>query len=215
MSLFKRKRRDDEKPAEGADPATGGDDPTSSAGDGPTAQAPDARADGPYDVSEVGEAGREGRLDVGSLWLPLVEGLEIQPQIDEASNQVTGVMLVLGESAVQVQAFAAPRSEGIWHEVRDEIAGGITEQGGEAETGEGPFGTEPARPRAGHPARRPRRLPAAAVHRLRRPSLAAARGVPRCRRRRPRRRRACSSAPCAASSCRAAPSRWGRASCCR
>jgi hypothetical protein len=74
--------------------------------------------------------------------MPLVEGMELQLQMDEASGQVTGVFVVLGESAVQVQAFAAPRSEGIWREVCDEIAAGITEQGGTADPGYGTFGRE-------------------------------------------------------------------------
>ena len=98
------------------------------------------RSGGPFDRSEV--EGPEGRLDIGALWMPLVEGMELQLQMDEASGQVTGVFVVLGESAVQVQAFAAPRTEGIWREVCDEIAAGITEQGGTADPGYGTFGRE-------------------------------------------------------------------------
>lgn len=124
-----------------ATPAYGTDsvDPTEPAVPAEPVQPVD-RADGPFDVSEVD--GVEGRLDVGALLLPLVEGLEIQLQLDEASGQVTGVFLVQGDSAVQLQAFAAPRTQGIWREVCDEIAVGITEQGGTADQGQGRFGYE-------------------------------------------------------------------------
>ncbi len=98
------------------------------------------RSGGPLDRSEVD--GPEGRLDVGALWLPLVEGIELQLQMDEGTGQVTGAFVVLGDSAVQIQAFAAPRREGIWREVCDEIAAGITEQGGTADPGYGRFGRE-------------------------------------------------------------------------
>jgi hypothetical protein len=43
---------------------------------------------------------------------------------------------------VQLQAFAAPRSEGIWDEIRAEIAAGVTRQGGTADEVPGSFGRE-------------------------------------------------------------------------
>lgn len=98
------------------------------------------RSSGPYDSSEVD--GEQGRLDLGALFLPLVPGVELQLQMDEASQQVTGIFVILGESAVQLQAFAAPRSEGIWTDICDEIAAGITSQGGTADPGYGRFGRE-------------------------------------------------------------------------
>lgn len=144
MSLFKRKVKGDPSAEEVAAPSVESDL------DGPVdlvdlvdpAEPGTVRAAGvgPFDVSEVD--GQGDRLDVGSLWLPLVDGIELQLQVDEASGQVTGVFVVLGESAVQMQAFAAPRHEGIWREICDEIAAGITEQGGTADPGAGPFGHE-------------------------------------------------------------------------
>ncbi|GAA4353487.1 DUF3710 domain-containing protein [Angustibacter luteus] len=98
------------------------------------------RSGGPLDRSEVEDA--EGRLELGSLWLPMLEGIELQLQMEEATGQVTGAFVVLEDAAVQIQAFAAPRSEGIWSEVCAEIAAGITEQGGTADPGYGRFGRE-------------------------------------------------------------------------
>jgi hypothetical protein len=96
-------------------------------------------ASGPFDVEQAPD---EPRLDLGALQQPRVEGVEVQLQVDEASGLVTAAMVVLGDSAVQLQAFAAPRHEGIWGEVREEIASGISQQGGTADPTDGPFGPE-------------------------------------------------------------------------
>ena len=49
---------------------------------------------------------------------------------------------VIGESAVQLQAFAAPRTEGVWVDIRNEIAASIVDAGGTAEVLTGEFGEE-------------------------------------------------------------------------
>jgi len=99
-----------------------------------------SRAAGPFDRSEVKDT--EGRLDLGSLWLAGIPGMELRLEVDQEADTVVGVTAVLGESAVQLQAFAAPRSEGIWEEIRGEIAASITRQGGTAEDIAGPLGVE-------------------------------------------------------------------------
>ena len=99
-----------------------------------------SRRGGPFDRSEV--QGLEGRLDLGALWLTGVPGMELRLEVEEESQNVVGVTAVLGESAVQLQAFAAPRSEGIWDEIRTEIAASITSQGGTADKTSGPLGAE-------------------------------------------------------------------------
>ena len=98
------------------------------------------RADGPWDVSEVDGQGE--RLDLGGIWLPHADQLEVRLDMDEQSGLVTAATVVLAGSAVQLQVFAAPRSAGIWDEIREEIAAGITRQGGTADTVRGAFGRE-------------------------------------------------------------------------
>ena len=68
--------------------------------------------------------------------------MELRLELEEESQNVVGVTAVLGESAVQLQAFAAPRSEGIWDDIRAEIAASITAQGGTADKTSGPLGNE-------------------------------------------------------------------------
>ncbi|MEU9132111.1 DUF3710 domain-containing protein [Kitasatospora sp. NPDC048540] len=98
---------------------------------------PAPRPDGPWDVSEL-ESPEEGRVDLGGLLVPGVEGMELRVEV--AGDSIVAATLVLGNSAIQLQAFAAPKSEGIWHEVREEIANGITSQGGLIEEEEGTLG---------------------------------------------------------------------------
>ncbi len=95
---------------------------------------------GPFDRAEVD--GLDGRLDLGALWMTGIAGMELRLEVEQESQSVVGVTAVLGESAVQLQAFAAPRSEGIWDDIRTEIAASITSQGGTADETSGPFGTE-------------------------------------------------------------------------
>jgi len=102
----------------------------------------ETRTSGPYDVSEVDDPAAGGRVDLGGMWLPGRPQLEVRIEADQATSQVVAVTLVLGDGALQVQPFAAPRSEGIWDEVRDEIRAGITQQGGVADEVDGPFGPE-------------------------------------------------------------------------
>ncbi|EPH45978.1 hypothetical protein STRAU_0975 [Streptomyces aurantiacus JA 4570] len=100
---------------------------------------PEPRPDGPWDVSEVHEPG-EGRVDLGGLFVPGVEGMELRVEV--AGDAIVAATVVLQDSAVQLQGFAAPKREGIWGEVREEIASGITQQGGVIDEVEGPLGWE-------------------------------------------------------------------------
>jgi hypothetical protein len=93
------------------------------------------------------------RIDFGSLLIPVGEGTEIQ--LNMADDQAAWVTVVRGESGLQLQAFAAPKSGGLWQDVREEIAAEISKAGGQWEEAEGPFGIElrasvvPAEPVAG------------------------------------------------------------------
>ena len=144
--MFRKKRRQD-----GADDATVDEtdgaeaDEQDGAEDRAASTAPAARAerpDGPHDASEVGDPSQGGRVDLGGLWLPGRPGLEVRVEADQQTGEVVAVTLVLGDSALQVQPFAAPRSEGIWDEVRAEIASAMASDGVAAREVTGPYGVE-------------------------------------------------------------------------
>jgi hypothetical protein len=119
------------------------------------------RNTGPWDVEEVEPS--EEYIDLGGLWLPGRPGMELRLEVEEANDRVIAATVQLGESAVQLQAFAAPRTSGIWDEIRTEIAASVTRQGGTADEVPGPFGREllarvPARSPDGRPVHQPARF---------------------------------------------------------
>lgn len=95
--------------------------------------------DGPYDEREAPE---EDRIDLGGLRVPVIDGMELRMEVDQRSGSVTGANLVIGGSALQVQAFAAPKTRGLWEDVRGSLRTSVVKQGGTAETRPGVFGTE-------------------------------------------------------------------------
>jgi len=96
----------------------------------------------PLDESEAGSDDTAmPRLNLGSMQVPVFSDMEVRVELNEARQPVAATLLHAG-STVQLLAFAAPRNDGIWDDVRAEIAEGIRADGGHAEEAEGPFGTE-------------------------------------------------------------------------
>lgn len=102
---------------------------------------PTLELSGPYDVADAPED-NVVRIDFGSVKIPGVEGMNINLEVDEDSDSVVAITIVLGEGGLQLQAFAAPRSGGFWEEVRGELSEGINTAGGGIEEVEGRFGPE-------------------------------------------------------------------------
>ena len=151
MGLFSRRKTRQAPQVEGADaPDTAdpelGDDEAGSAAQGAdraaVAAAP-ARGEhleaGPYDEADAPEG---DYLDLGALRVPVIDGMELRMEVDQRSGAVTGANLVLGGSSLQVQAFAAPKSRGLWEDVRTSLRDSVVKQGGTAETRPGVFGPE-------------------------------------------------------------------------
>lgn len=93
---------------------------------------------GPWDIAD--DFPEAERIDCGSLLVPVREGFDVQ--INVAEEQGAWVAIVNGDSGMQLQAFAAPRTGGLWDEVRHEIAANIADSGGSCQESEGPAGTE-------------------------------------------------------------------------
>ncbi|MPV49415.1 DUF3710 domain-containing protein [Pseudactinotalea sp. HY160] len=120
-----------------------------------------AAARGPWDLDEQPELGT--RVDVGGLRIPARQGMQVRMELEPKSRRIVSVNIALGGSALQLQAFAAPRSEGLWETLRPEIVESITKQGGTVEAREGGFGEEllarlPVRTKDGRSGHRPARF---------------------------------------------------------
>jgi hypothetical protein len=165
MGLFSRRRKNRSEPETEAeleeileDAAEDGDDPTddtveddvadesesdadadSDADEGAPVERPGHLEDGPWDVAVAPE---EDRLDLGGIQVPTIDGMELRMEMDQRTSTVTGANLVIAGSSLQVQAFAAPKSRGLWDDVRSSLRDSVVKQGGTAETRPGPFGTE-------------------------------------------------------------------------
>ena len=138
--MFRRRGRDAADEA-GLEPEDEGEEAQQDAAPHRRTAEPSAeRAEGPWDATELDNP-MEGRVDLGGLLVPAVPGMEVRLEVSE-QQQVMAITVVLGQSAIQLQAFAAPRSEGIWTEVRDEISVEVTKQGGVIDKGVGAFGPE-------------------------------------------------------------------------
>ncbi|WP_336924106.1 DUF3710 domain-containing protein [Aquipuribacter sp. SD81] len=106
---------------------------------------------GPFDSGDPA-APTTGLLDLGALRLPARPELKVRLDLDKATQRVAAVTVQAEASTVQVTVFAAPRSAGVWDDVRGEIAAAVQQGGGRAEEVTGTFGTELV-------ARLPTRLP--------------------------------------------------------
>lgn len=129
MRFFRRKGRHDE-------PAV---DPSSATEVEPE-DSEDTPETGPWDLSDMPELGT--RVDVGGLRVPAKAGMQMRMELEPKSKRIVAVNVVYEGSVVQLQGFAAPRSSGIWEDLRAEIAESIDKQGGSVEEREGSFGTE-------------------------------------------------------------------------
>ena len=135
--MFRRRKKDGQ-----ADEPEVTQDAVDAAEDGDAEPAPAApgRPQGPWDEADAPDDGRN-RLDLGGLRVPVPPETEVRVDVS-SEGEVVAATLVRAQSAMQVNAFAAPRTEGIWDEVRAEIAEALVSSGGEATDADGPFGVE-------------------------------------------------------------------------
>jgi hypothetical protein len=154
--VFRRRRRD---PADGPgfDSGTAQDDEERwddlddldedqdedeyASGAGPAGPAPgseDAGGSGPWDGA--GSFPQRERLDFGSLLVPAYEGIRVEVEVAEGMGVC--VTIIRDDSVLQLMAFAAPKTSGLWDEVREDFAAEVAKAGGDSGEAEGPFGIE-------------------------------------------------------------------------
>ncbi|MER2133869.1 MAG: DUF3710 domain-containing protein [Arthrobacter sp.] len=95
---------------------------------------------GPFDVAD--RPSEEGYVDLGALRIAATQGLALRLEVEEKTKRVVAVTLDMDGSSLQLQAFAAPKSETLWDEIRGQIVKSVSSQGGTADELEGRLGTE-------------------------------------------------------------------------
>jgi hypothetical protein len=148
--MFRRRRRE-EADRPGYDSGTGQDD-EDLYGDPGDPDDDEAGYDEPDEEVPGGEAARSGpwdgagsypereRIDFGSLLVPAYEGIRVEVEVAEGMG-VT-VTILRDDSVLQLMAFAAPKTSGLWDEVRQDFAAEVARAGGDSQEAEGPFGVE-------------------------------------------------------------------------
>ena len=97
---------------------------------------------GPWDVEDENVPDYDEHLDMGSYYLPFLKGIELRVKANRATQQVLGTTITYGSSSVEIEAFAAPKTLGLWDDVRADLI----EANKDAKEVEGVFGTELALP---------------------------------------------------------------------
>ena len=103
---------------------------------------PDVRADGPWDISEKRPEGDPSYIDLGPLLVRARDEFSIQLPAEGENGQIASAVLVAEDSALELRAFAATRSGGLWDEVRDDLILEVARLNGTCEQVAGPFGDE-------------------------------------------------------------------------
>lgn len=146
MSLFRRSKaataltEPDEETQEQAAALAAEDEAEQAAAERAAAAARLRSRQGPLDISEVDDDVE--RVDLGPLKIQVSDGMELRMEVVEADQSVRSVTAVIDNSQVQLQVFSAPRTFGVWDDIRAELVTEITKQGGTAEEQNGTFGQE-------------------------------------------------------------------------
>jgi hypothetical protein len=106
----------------------------------PVLQAEVKPTTGPWDHRDRPRDDDMPRVDLGGMRVPIPAGVEMR--VEAQDDLVIAATLVDGPSQLMLHAFAAPKSSGIWDEVRNELAESLRQNGGSAEAAEGRFGPE-------------------------------------------------------------------------
>lgn len=93
---------------------------------------------GPWDIDDENVPDYDDYLAMGSYYLPFMRGIELRVKANRQTNQILGTTISFGSSSLEIEAFAAPKTLGIWQDIREDLLR-VNEAASEKE---GVFGTE-------------------------------------------------------------------------
>jgi hypothetical protein len=102
-----------------------------------------ADPDGPFDIEDFDESAiaTEGRLDLGSVLVPLPESAQLQVELTEVGVP-SAVWVVTANGRFTIAAYAAPKTGGLWREVAGELADSLRNDGASVTIQDGRWGRE-------------------------------------------------------------------------
>ncbi len=96
---------------------------------------------GPWDVHDEDAPDFDGMIDIGSMYLPLMENAELRLKAkrnQEGEQTIVGATITVNDSSLELEAFAAPKTMSLWDDIRQELI----QSNSQAKEEEGDFGTE-------------------------------------------------------------------------
>ena len=99
--------------------------------------------EGPFDIEDFDdpETAVVGRLDLGSVLIPIPEAGQVQVEMNEAGVP-NAVWVITPDGRFTVAAYAAPKSAGLWREVAAELAEALRKDTPNVSIESGPWGRE-------------------------------------------------------------------------
>lgn len=103
----------------------------------------DDEPDGPFDIDDFDDpaVAAEGRLDLGSVLIPLPEAGQVQVELTQ-QGVPSAVWVVTPYGRFTVAAYAAPKSAGLWREVASELAESLRKDAAQVAIKDGRWGRE-------------------------------------------------------------------------
>ncbi|MBU8810129.1 DUF3710 domain-containing protein [Mycolicibacterium goodii] len=104
---------------------------------------PDEDLQGPFDIEDFDDpaVAAQGRLDLGSVLIPMPDGGQVQVELNEAGAP-SAVWVVTPNGRFTIAAYAAPKSAGLWREVASELAESLRKDATSVSVQDGPWGRE-------------------------------------------------------------------------
>jgi Protein of unknown function (DUF3710) len=99
--------------------------------------------DGPFDIDDFDDpsVATAGRLDLGSVLIPMPEAGQVSVEVSEAGVP-NAVWVMTPNGRFTVAAYAAPKSPGLWREVATELADSLKKDVPTVTIEDGPWGRE-------------------------------------------------------------------------
>ena len=99
--------------------------------------------EGPFDIDDFDDpsTAEGGRLDLGSVLIPMPEAGQVQVELSEIGVP-SAVWVVTPNGRFTVAAYAAPKTAGLWREVASELADSLRKDVAKVSIEDGPWGRE-------------------------------------------------------------------------
>lgn len=99
--------------------------------------------EGPFDIEDFDDpaAAEAGRLDLGSVLLPMPAAAQLQVELTEGGIP-SAVWVVTANGRFTIAAYAAPKTGGLWREVAGELADSLRKDGAAVNIEDGRWGRE-------------------------------------------------------------------------